>query len=75
MSRHELVPGKLTPRQRQITRMFVDGMTYVEVARVLGLSPGTINPVLRQAARRMGCPGIGRKVLQKWMLETGNVDP
>lgn len=71
-SRYELEPGKLTPRQRQILLMFCSGKTYLEVARELDLSPGTINPSLRQSAARMGAPGIARATLQEYAKKTGN---
>jgi DNA-binding CsgD family transcriptional regulator len=54
----------LTQRQAQILQMFLDGMTYREIAAALGLSPETINPSLKQSARRLGAPGIGREVLR-----------
>lgn len=72
-SRYELVPGRLTPRQRQIVEMFVGGRTYRQIAVELGLSPETINPALRQAARRMGAPGIARATLLEWGTATGNL--
>lgn len=56
--------GMLTSRQREILAMFCSGMSYREVASRLGLSPETINPSLKQSARRLGVGGIGREVLR-----------
>ena len=73
-SRYETEPGVLTPRQRQIVGMFCRGMTYKEIAAELQLSPGSINPFLKQAARRMGASGIARGTLLKVATATGNYD-
>lgn len=66
----------LTARQAQILRMFLSGMTYRQIALELGLSPETINPSLRQSARRLGAPGIGREVLRAAVERAGEeLDP
>jgi DNA-binding NarL/FixJ family response regulator len=62
---------KLTVRQRQVLVMFCSGMSYAVVARELGLSKETINPSLRQSARRLGAPGIARATLLKYASEAG----
>lgn len=54
----------LTNRQREIVTMFCSGMTYREVAADVGLSPGTINPTLKQAAKKLGAGGIARETLK-----------
>lgn len=61
----------LTARQRQILAMFCSGMSYRQVALALGLSPETINPSLKQSARRLGAAGIGREVLRAAALANG----
>jgi len=64
----------LTERQREVLRMFCSGCTYREVASSLGISPSTVNPSLRQSARRMGVDGIGREKLIAAALATGDID-
>lgn len=54
----------LTDRQAQILRMFLAGMTYREIAVELDLSTQTINPSLRQSAKRLGASGIARETLR-----------
>lgn len=44
--------------------MFISGWTYKQIASQLGLHPETINPTLKQAARRIGCDGIAREKLR-----------
>lgn len=38
----ERLPGPLTPRQRQVGRLILDGMTYVEIGHELHLAPKTV---------------------------------
>lgn len=61
----------LTDRQAEILRMFLSGMTYREIALSLDLSPETINPSLKQSAKRLGAPGIGREVLREYAAKAG----
>lgn len=61
----------LTIRQRQVLTMFLSGMTYREIAVALDLSPQTINPSLRQSAKRLGAPGIARETLRAAFEESG----
>jgi DNA-binding CsgD family transcriptional regulator len=51
--------------------MFLSGMTYREIAVALDLSPQTINPSLRQSAKRLGAPGIARETLRAAFEESG----
>lgn len=53
----------LTARQAEVVRRFCCGKTYREVAAELDLSPGTINPVLKQVAKKLGTTKIARRVL------------
>lgn len=63
----------LTTRQRQIMSMFCSGMTYRQIATDLGLSPETINPSLKQSARRLGAPGIARATLLEYAIMSGEL--
>lgn len=63
----------MTQRQHQILSMFCSGMTYKEIALELGLSPETINPSLKQSAKRLGSPGIGRGVLLEHARKAGEL--
>lgn len=56
---------ELTARQADVARRFCCGKTYRQVAAELDLSPATINPVLKQVAKKLGTTKIGRKVLCK----------
>lgn len=53
----------LTARQAEVLSSFCAGNTYKEVARDLGLSPQTINPVLKVIARKRGGTKIARRCL------------
>lgn len=58
-------PDPLTPRQRQVVDLFLGGKTYREVAEDCGLSPETINPVLKAVRKKTGAKGISRKALRE----------
>lgn len=53
----------LTTRQAEVLTSFCAGNTYKEVASELGLSPQTINPVLKAIARKRGDHRIARRCL------------
>lgn len=69
-SPHELTPGVLTPRQRQIVDLYLNGMSAAQIARHLALSIGTINPTLKASARRMGITSIARPELRRARSKT-----
>lgn len=54
----------LTPRQREITDMFLSGKTYKEVAEHFGISPETVNPTLKAVRAKVGASGISREALK-----------
>jgi len=60
-----MTSSDLTARQAEVARRFCCGKTYREVAAELDLSPGTINPVLKQVARKLGTRHIARRILCK----------
>ena len=60
-------PDPLTPRQRQITDLFLSGKTYKEVAAQCGISPETVNPTLRAVRVKLGAEGISREALKAAM--------
>lgn len=49
------IVSKLTPRQRQITELIVQGKTEREVARELGISHHTVKAHKRKMFERTGC--------------------
>ncbi len=49
-------PG-LTERERQVLLMLVRGLSNKEIARVLKVSPGTVNSHLDNIYRKFGCSG------------------
>lgn len=63
----------LTQRQREVLTLFCSGRTYKEVADLLDLSPETINPSLKQSARRLGAPGIARATLCEYAAKAGEL--
>lgn len=60
---------RLTPRQREITELFLSGKTYKDVAAQFGIAPSTINPTLKAVRKKVGAAGIGRKHLKKALAE------
>jgi len=59
----------LTDRQRQVATLFCSGLTYREVAAECGLSPETINPTLKAAARNLGAGNRIARAVLKPLLE------
>jgi len=57
----------LTPRQQQITDLFLGGKTYREVAEHCGISPETVNPTLKAVRKKVGASGISREALKEAM--------
>jgi DNA-binding CsgD family transcriptional regulator len=57
----------LTPRERQMVELLIEGMTTKEMAQALGLSPNTIKSFLRLVMAKMGVStrsGIVGKLLE-----------
>ncbi|MBX3433529.1 MAG: response regulator transcription factor [Pirellulales bacterium] len=46
--------GALTPRQREVVRLISLGCTDIEIGKILGLSPATINNHRSAAMRTLG---------------------
>lgn len=55
----------LTARQQEVLDLWLAGTPYRTLAASLGISPETVNPHLKAIARKLGSPGIGRKVLRE----------
>lgn len=64
MANDTSTPSPLTARQEQITKLFLDGKTYREVAAECGISPETVNPTLRAVRLKLGAKGISREALK-----------
>jgi len=47
-------PDRLSDRERGVLRLAADGKSNKEIARVLGLSPGTVRNYLSEAAQKLG---------------------
>jgi DNA-binding CsgD family transcriptional regulator len=58
--RKRSVAASLTPREREITRLFAGGLTYKEVALRLELAPSTIKYHLRNAYSKLGVQDKGK---------------
>lgn len=56
----------LTARQQQVVDLYViQGLTYRQTAERLGLSPETINPVLKQVMHKFGVKTISRAAMRQ----------
>jgi DNA-binding CsgD family transcriptional regulator len=58
--RKRSVAASLTPRERDVTRLFAGGLTYKEVARRLELAPSTVKHHLRNAYSKLGVQDKGK---------------
>jgi len=54
---------QLTTRQQEVLDLWLAGTTYKELASTLGISPETVNPHLKQIAKKLGATGISRGAL------------
>ncbi len=63
--RSDLLGHKLSRRELQIAQAMLAGMTRVEVARHLGLSPHTISTVCKRIFRKLGIQR--RSQLPQWL--------
>jgi DNA-binding NarL/FixJ family response regulator len=45
----------LPPRQRQVVRMFAEGVSQADIGAQLFISTGAVNQHLQRAYRRVGC--------------------
>lgn len=54
----------LTARQQEVLDLWLSGKTYKEVASALGISPETVNPHLKNIARKLGTTEINREALR-----------
>jgi RNA polymerase sigma factor (sigma-70 family) len=54
----------LTPRQQEVLDLWLAGTTYRDLATALGISPETVNPHLKQIAKKLGATGISRTALR-----------
>jgi DNA-binding NarL/FixJ family response regulator len=61
--------GKLTPRQRDVVRLIVEGRTMKQVAAVLGLSPRTIETHKYQVLQTLGLKTTAELI--RYALEHG----
>lgn len=49
-----LEPMRLTPRESDVVRLISRGLTYVQVADHLGVSPHTVGSHVKNAYRKLG---------------------
>jgi RNA polymerase sigma factor (sigma-70 family) len=61
----DTTPRPLTPRQQEVLDLWLAGTPYRELAARLGISPETVNPHLKNIARKLGARGIGREALRE----------
>lgn len=54
----------LTPRQQQVLDLWLAGTPYRELAARLDISPETVNPHLKNIAKKLGATGISREALR-----------
>lgn len=55
----------LTARQQEVLDLWLAGTTYKELASALGISPETVNPHLKNIAKKLGATGISRDALRE----------
>jgi DNA-binding CsgD family transcriptional regulator len=61
----------LTPRQTEVVRLAVLGLTAKETARRLGISKNTVDEHLQEARRRVGAASKSRLI--GWAISSGVV--
>ncbi|BBA98509.1 putative LuxR family transcriptional regulator [Actinacidiphila reveromycinica] len=64
---------RLSPRELDVVRLLVEGRTSAQIARVLGLSPRTVEKHVQAAMRKRGAPS--RTALAVAAVESGDVPP
>jgi DNA-binding CsgD family transcriptional regulator len=64
---------RLSPRELDVVRLLVEGRTSAQIARVLGLSPRTVEKHVQAAMRKTGAPS--RTALAVAAVESGDVPP
>lgn len=66
--------GSLTPAEIRTVRVVAQGKTNKEAAKLLGLSPHTVNSQVRSAYTKLGVSS--RQALTNWvMLQVSRGDP
>jgi len=53
-----------TPREEQVCRMLMDGMTHREAAKELGVSGSRVDQIHKKALRKIRYPGLNRERLE-----------
>lgn len=64
---------QLSPRELDVVRLLVEGRTSAQIARVLGLSPRTVEKHVHSAMRKRDAPS--RTALAVAAVESGDVPP
>jgi DNA-binding CsgD family transcriptional regulator/tetratricopeptide (TPR) repeat protein len=64
---------RLSPRELDVVRLLVEGRTSAQIARVLGLSPRTVEKHVHSAMRKRNAPS--RTALAVAAVESGDVPP
>ncbi|SEG90748.1 regulatory protein, luxR family [Actinacidiphila yanglinensis] len=64
---------RLSPRELDVVRLLVEGRTSAQIARVLGLSPRTVEKHVHSAMRKREAPS--RTALAVAAVESGDVPP
>jgi DNA-binding CsgD family transcriptional regulator/tetratricopeptide (TPR) repeat protein len=64
---------RLSPRERDVVGLLVEGRTSAQIARVLGLSPRTVEKHVHSAMRKRNAPS--RTALAVAAVESGDVPP
>jgi DNA-binding CsgD family transcriptional regulator len=64
---------QLSPRELDVVRLLVEGRTSAQIARVLGLSPRTVEKHVHSAMRKREAPS--RTALAVAAVKSGDVPP
>lgn len=63
----------LSPRQREVARLYGTGAPHRAIAAALGLSPRTVQRHLEEMGRRLDGDGTLRQRVLAYLLRTGQI--
>ena len=63
------IPRVLTPRENEIAALVSSGLANKEIARMLGLTEGSVKQYLHNAFRKLGIQSRAHLILQKERLQ------
>ena len=67
--------AKLTRRQAEVARLVVRGLKDEQIARLLGISPRTVESLIRRGKERLGILGCHRTEYLTELVQAGYGEP